>query len=253
MSSCLVEVVMKLIHLAGILGIGALSFACSSTSDGGGDGQAADGVRAFNEPLLSVPLEGGTVVSFYETQAGIMVDELGQNGTPSVLEARGLREHSALEIWNAIRPGQALPAQLADAIARAKIAAPDSLAAQEDGQEIVSEPVAQAQQAVTSSQFVAGNGCLTTSNTVRKVCWLDRTNNWNETGTSWSVNVNLASGGGEFTLGMPDQLWFANVPDNFWRQAVFINSQARAVRYRVQVLDAVGDVWHEGVSWYNHL
>jgi hypothetical protein len=71
-------------------------------------------------PLLSISLDGGRVVEFYEVPSSIAVAEHADVGVSSALQDRALTHSSPDQTFRALQPGKPVPAVLTDAMARIK-------------------------------------------------------------------------------------------------------------------------------------
>lgn len=262
-------------RMAGLGIVAALGvFGCSGATNEGADHGSEAAVGELSTPLATIALAGGQTVEFYDMEGVVAYTESAPLGTPSMLIERRLVNKSAQEVFEALAPGQPLPAALAEVLARIA-AQPATVAAEPTAEQLKTQGEAQApgrkpdsgvenlgrvEQAYTTlSQFKAGGGCETS---FADPLLFNTCRSWSGNGywaAWWSKNAfyQAASGaGGAFTM----QATLANfapllvvVNANEWKAAGWQGNGAPGTQLnRLDVTGASGDTFRVSSVFYNN-
>lgn len=267
----------------------ALSAACSVAQDETAGTPKHDGpapVQADSNPaFLTLSLESGNAVSFHEAGTIILVSESGRLGTPSVLEEWGLVGLPALDVYEALRPGEAVPTELLEAFQRterqvdalveddevetdelAPAVGGGSRIANGAGKELTTD-VGQISQAITESYFLNElHGCRIDRNpTVYHVCYPSWWNGFfayahadyaywrvaSDTGNWFHARItanNGGEGGGDYYVAQGHWRGLSAAGERCSRLNPLCVRHARTLR--IDIINAANDKFHVGGYWW---
>jgi len=236
----------------GVILFGAATLAlagCSAApAESGADGQA-------QAPLKVIQLSEGHSVEFYRVGDAIVVSEVGKLGTPSVIEAKGLKGAAPAKIFAALAPNEPiLPELLAESVGDVPAGEVAAEASSSEAKSF-SGDVAQVKQAVTSSDFLASGVCnYTFTQLVFKDCRTNWSNGYFAYATAKNSYFSVASASGAFQVelrqngGTP---FIYPVVNNQWRTISSIWGGSGVVQHRWDITQASGNTFHVSDYFYN--
>jgi hypothetical protein len=265
-----------------------LAVACGSEADSTPSGQAdaavpvaapSDEVDPHDSipALIELEFAEGQVVSFHEMNDVILVSERARNGTPPVLGALPAEPRSATQTFELLRPGQAIPSELREAVERANLARAnvadlaDDLGADVGGGSSLFVPPARSNGVGTTSEAITAdtflyvhNGCgpWPVSNSW-SVCYPDWANGFYAYNKARRAVMRVASKNGSFqvkidasTGGQGSGIYY--VAHDTYREfrasgepcCALCPCLIHARTMRIDVIDAIGKEFHVGGVWW---
>jgi hypothetical protein len=235
-------------------------------------GEPASELGGESTPLTTVQIAPDHVVEFYELGDTVMVSELAPRGTASLIRELGLERSNALDVWEALRPGEEAPAALLEVASR-------SLSDQEIlEEEPASEPgeggglsaaqlasngkIGHTQQALTGSEFLAQGYCnFTEGGRAYTVCYPDWANGFYAYAYSKYASIDVASNVGAFhaNLSAPNGAGSYYVGSGQLRSFFMMGASCswyelcarKKATMRIDITDAANDTFSVGGVWYN--
>ncbi|HYP99044.1 MAG TPA: hypothetical protein VER96_10235 [Polyangiaceae bacterium] len=256
------------------------SLAPDSTTDRGsasasGPAEAATESEGLAEAILTIEVGPEHTFAFYELGDQLLGVETAKNGVPSALEGQDLTAMTPTTLYQKLRPGEAVPAELTAAIYRANAA--HALTHELPGDPVSGggfsafspitsqDDVGKVTEAISANTFInVLHGCAVSgSNVVFSVCRTDWMNGYFAFAIGKTASWKVASQNGSFkvkisnNVGSPQTFAIAHdTSQNFFTMGelccpiiCFCDVHPRTLR--LDVIDAIGDTFHVGGYWTN--